>query len=45
MNKKTMFRDIIMVGIGLTIGWYLAMNEEKAVRKVLDKVERESSKA
>lgn len=43
MNKKTM-RDVIMVGIGLTIGWYLAMNEEKAVRKVLDKVERESLK-
>tara|TARA_R110000851_G_scaffold200229_1_gene351397 strand:+ start:2090 stop:2320 length:231 start_codon:yes stop_codon:yes gene_type:complete len=43
MNKKTT-RDVIMVGIGLTIGWYLAMNEEKAVRKVLDKVERESLK-
>ena len=43
MNKKTT-RDVIMVGIGLTIGWYLAMNEEKAVRKGLDKGERESLK-
>ena len=41
MNKKTM-RDVIMVGIGVYVGWYLAMNEEKAVRKVLDKVEKES---
>jgi len=43
MNKKTM-RDVIMVGIGVYVGWYLAMNEEKAVRKVLDKVEKESMK-
>jgi len=43
MNKKTM-RDVIMVGIGVYVGWYLAMNEEKAVRKVLDKVEKESIK-
>ena len=37
MNKKTM-RDILMVCIGGYVGWYLAMNEEKAVRKTLDKV-------
>jgi L-lactate utilization protein LutB len=43
MNKKTM-RDVIMVGIGVYVGWYLAINEEKAVRKVLDKVEKESIK-
>jgi hypothetical protein len=43
MNKKTM-RDILMVCIGGYVGWYLAINEEKAVRKVLDKVEKESIK-
>jgi len=43
MNKKTM-RDILMVCIGGYVGWYLAMNEEKAVRKALNKVHNKALK-
>ena len=38
MNNKTM-RDIILVGIGAYVGWYLAMNEASAVRKGLNQAE------
>tara|TARA_R110000803_G_scaffold167478_3_gene230762 strand:+ start:91 stop:336 length:246 start_codon:yes stop_codon:yes gene_type:complete len=37
-------RDILLVGIGGYIGWYLAMNEEKAVRKTLNKVQIQAIK-
>ena len=43
MNNKTM-RDILMVCIGGYVGWYLAMNEEKAVRRTLDKVQAQAIK-
>jgi len=37
-------RDVILVGIGGYIGWYLAMNEEKAVRKALNRVQIQAIK-
>jgi len=37
-------RDVILVGIGGYIGWYLAMNEEKAVRKTLNRVQIQAIK-
>lgn len=44
MKTNGLFRDILLVGIGGYVGWYLAMNEEKAVRKALDKVKIEAIK-
>tara|TARA_R110000751_G_scaffold12271_3_gene42230 strand:- start:437 stop:682 length:246 start_codon:yes stop_codon:yes gene_type:complete len=41
---KTAFRDILLVSIGGYVGWYLAMNEEKAVRKTLNKVQAQAMK-
>ena len=37
-------RDILLLGVGGYIGWYLAINEEKAVRKTLDKVQIQAIK-
>tara|TARA_R110002020_G_scaffold56171_5_gene155647 strand:+ start:1696 stop:1968 length:273 start_codon:yes stop_codon:yes gene_type:complete len=42
--KTGLFRDILLVSIGGCVGWYLAMNEEKAVRSALDKVKIQAIK-
>jgi len=44
MKTKGLFRDVLLVSIGGYVGWYLAMNEAKAVKKVLDKVQIQAIK-